>query len=122
MDRDSDPSAAIEYAQQSLGRPPIVLRYAMYHFYRLRLPVIHCELDFNPYAEATWGAFGYVSPRIASFEFKINNNPFAREVPIFSTEKGNVIVTRTFFERLKTLVKQFGGMFDAQLFPIQRIP
>jgi hypothetical protein len=117
-----DPSNAISFAHQWLNQKPVVLKAATYQYYRLRLPVIHCELDFNPYGEATWGAFGFTSPRLTGFEFKINNNPFARDVPIFSTERGNVIVANTFYERLKTLVLQFGGIFCAQAFPVQRIP
>ncbi len=113
---------AIAFAQQWLGRPPIVIRDAIYHFYRLRLPVIHCEIDFNPYSEATWGAFGFTSPRLSGYEFKIVNNPFAREAPIFSTEKGNIVVSVLFFERLKQLLAQFGVHLWAKLFPIQRIP
>ena len=84
--------------------------------------MIHCELDFNPYAEATWGAFGYSSPRLSGYEFKIVNNPFTRDVPIFATERGNVVVSLKFYERLSALLRQFGMPFEAQLFPIQRIP
>ncbi len=114
--------AAASFAWQWLGRPPVILKYATYHFYRLKLPVIHCELDFNPYGEATWGAFGFTSPRLSGYEFKIVNNPFTRDVPIFSTERGNIVVSLAFFERLKQLVNHFGMPFDAQAFPIQRIP
>lgn len=117
-----DPSAAIAFAQQYLRQPPIVLKYAMYHFYRLRLPVIHCELDFNPYGEATWGAFGFTSPRLAGFEFKLNNNPFSREAPIFSTERGNVVIAVPLFNRLSQLLNYYGAPLCSQIFPIQRIP
>ncbi len=113
---------AVSYASQWLGRQPVVLNYSMYHYYRLRLPVIHCELDFNPYAEATWGAFGFRSDRLSGYEFKIVNNPFTREAPIFATERGNVVVSVAFYERLKQLVNYFGANFCARLFPIQRIP
>ena len=122
IDAARDPANAISFARQWLGQSPVVLRAETYQYYRFRLPVIHCELDFNPYGEATWGAFGFTSPRLTGFEFKINNNPFARDVPIFSTERGNVIVANKFYERLKTLVEQFGGIFCAQAFPVQRIP
>lgn len=113
---------AYAFAQQWLGYQPLILRNAIYHFYRIKLPVIHCEIDFNPYSEATWGAFGFTSPRLTGFEFKIVNNPFAREAPIFSTERGNIVVSVAFFERLKQLLAQFGMRFCAKLFPIQRIP
>lgn len=117
-----DPAPAIAFAQQCLGRQPQVIRNAMYHFYCLRLPVIHCELDFNRYGEATWGAFGFTSPRLAGFDFKINNNPFSREALIFATEKGNIIVTNKLYARLMQLLAEFGAPSCAQIFPIQRIP
>ena len=117
-----DPTPAIQFAAQWLGRQPVVLRQAMYHFYRLRLPVIHCELDFNMYAEATWGAFGFRSPRLCGYEFKIVNNPFTRDAPMFATEKGNVVVSVAFYERLKQLIAFYGAHFCARIFPIQRIP
>ncbi|MGN1072206.1 MAG: hypothetical protein ACI4VB_05730 [Bradymonadia bacterium] len=112
---------AVAFAQQWLGRAPVVIRHAMYPFYRLILPVIHCELDFNRYAEATWGAFGYTSPRLTGFDFTIVNNPFTREVPIFSTERGNIIVSNAFFARLRELVLQFHGNFCSMCMPIQRV-
>ncbi len=117
-----DIQPAVSFAWQWIGQQPIVLKYAMYQFYRLRLPVIHCELDFNPYAEATWGAFGFTSPRLCGYEFKIVNNPFTRDVPIFATERGNIVVSRKFYDRLVQLINQFGMGFCGQLFPIQRIP
>ena len=122
VEGQDNPGPAISNAAQWLGRPPTVIRYALYPFYRFRLPVIHCELDFNPYGEATWGAFGYTSPRLSGFEFKIVNNPFTRQVPIFATERGNIIVSTRFYDRLKQLVTMYGGSFGAQTFPIQRIP
>ena len=122
VDPGEDAEPAIAFARQWLQKEPIVLRHATYPFYRLILPVIHCELDFNPYAEATWGAFGYSSPRLSGYEFKIVNNPFTRDVPIFATERGNVVVSLKFYERLSALLRQFGMPFEAQLFPIQRIP
>ena len=122
VDLNRDPTQAISYAQHWLGRPPMVLRYSMYHFYRLRLPVIHCELDFNSYGEATWGAFGFTSPRLAGFEFKINNNPFSRESHMFSTERGNVVISVALFQRLQQLLNDYGAPLCSQIFPIQRIP
>lgn len=117
-----DVQPAANFAWQWLGRPPVIINYAVYQFYRLRLPVIHCELDFNPYAEATWGAFGFTSQRLCGYEFKIVNNPFTRDVPIFATERGNIVVSRAFFERLVQLINHFGMNCCSQLFPIQRIP
>ncbi len=122
VDGRYDPSHAFASAAQWLGRNPMVFRYALYHFYRFKLPVIHCELDFNPYGEATWGAFGYTSPRLSGFEFKIVNNPFTRAVPIFATERGNIIVSKPFLSRLAQLVEYYGGNLATQAFPIQRIP
>ena len=119
---NQDPTKAIAYAQQWLKRPPVVLRYATYQFYRIKLPVIHCELDFNPYGEATWGAFGFTSPRLSGYEFKINNNPFSREAPIFSTERGNIVISVALFQRLKQLLEYYGAPLCSQIFPIQRIP
>ena len=116
-----DYQAAYSYAWQWLGRQPVVIKYAIYPFYRLRLPVIHCELDFNRYAEATWGAFGYTSERLCGYEFKIVNNPFSRDVPIFATERGNIVVSLKFHERLIQLLASFGVGCCTQLFPIQRI-
>ena len=122
IDGARDPANAISFARQWLGQSPVVLRAETYQYYRFRLPVIHCELDFNPYGEATWGAFGFTSPRLSGYEFKINNNPFSREVPIFSTERGNIIVSNAFFARLQELVAAYGGLCTARLFPVQRIP
>lgn len=112
---------AAAFAWQWLGYKPTVIRYAIYHFYRVILPVIHSELDLNVYSDATWGAFGFTSPRLTGFDFKIANNPFTRNVPIFSTERGNIVVSNAFYARLRELVESFGGNFCAQAFPIQRI-
>lgn len=112
---------AVSFAWQWLGYKPVVLKAATYHFYRIILPVIHSELDFNGYGDATWGAFGFTSPRLLGFDFKINNNPFTRDVPIFATERGNIVVSNAFFARLRELVTAFGGNFCAEHFPIQRI-
>ena len=112
---------AVAFAWQWLGYKPTVLKNAIYHFYRIILPVIHSELDFNAYSDATWGAFGFTSPRLTGFDFKIANNPFTRDVPIFSTERGNIVVSNAFYARLRELVELYGGNFCTTIFPIQRI-
>lgn len=121
VDPKQNLEGAAAFAWQWLGRPPMILKYALYHFYRLRLPVIPCELDLNPYGEATWGAFGFTSPRLSGYEFKINNNPFTRQAHIFATEKGNIVVSHAFYERLVQLLTHFGAPICTQLFPVQRI-
>ena len=113
---------AEHFAMQMLGERPMILRHAMYQFYRLRLPVYQCELEFNPYAEATWGAFGFTCTRLAGFEFKIINNPFTRRAHIFATEHGNVVVSLDFYEALKAQLRHHGTELMSRTFPIQRIP
>lgn len=112
---------AVAFAWQWLGYKPQVYKNAVYHFYRIILPILHSELDLNAYADATWGAFGFTSPRLTGFDFKIANNPFTRDVPIFSTERGNIVVSNAFYARLRELVELYGGNFCAYAFPIQRI-
>lgn len=112
---------ALAFARSCLGYEPVVIESALYHFRRLVLPIIHCELDYNVYAEATWGAFGFTSPRLTGFDFKMLNNPFARELPIFATERGNIVASNDFYARLRELVLQYGGNFCTLPFPVQRI-
>lgn len=117
----ADCESAVNFARQWLGREPCVYRASLYHFSRLILPVIHSELDLNAYADATWGAFGFTSQRLTGFDFKINNNPFTRDSAIFSTERGNIVVSNAFFSRLCELIMQFGGSVPMQAFPVQRL-
>lgn len=119
--RDSNLGEAISYATRWLKRRPVVIRDAPYHFYCLRLPIIQCELDFNSYSDATWGAFGYSTPRLLGYEFKVMNNPFTRQVPIFATENGNIIVSYEFYDRLKALLEAYGMPLGTMTMPIQRI-
>lgn len=114
--------ACLHYAAQVLGRMPIMVRQAIYPFYRINMPIIQCEQECNTYADATWGAFGFTARRLAGFEFRLVNNPLMRHVPIFATENGNIIVTNEFFAALKDLLIHFGVGCCSRTFPIQRIP
>ncbi|MDX9719552.1 MAG: hypothetical protein RBU37_02310 [Myxococcota bacterium] len=114
---------ALAYANACCGGNAFVLKPAMTMFYRLSLPVMQCEWSMNRYADAVFPAVSLRPPRLAGYAFLIIDSPVSRNEPIFSTEKGNVVVSKALFERLDELLASGGWKLGAgQFTPIVRTP
>jgi len=91
-------------------------------FYRLAVPMIRSEAQMNPYVEHTIPALDVTYERLATFSFRIIDNPVSRDVPIFATERGNVVVSASFFEQFSARVRQLGGPSPGAILPVIRTP
>ncbi len=107
---------------QSVGGHPRVLHPAPSMFYRLLIPVLRCEWNFNRYVEAYWSSIGLSCQRLAAYDLRIIDNPSTRNEPIFATEFGNLVVDRDFFRFLEARLQALGAPSPGLLLPVVRIP
>lgn len=92
-------------------------------FYRLAVPVMRSEMNMNRYVETFFEALDCTAERLAGFSFRILDAPNTRELPIFATERGNLVVSNHFIERLSGLLRKAGAPEAAgHVLPIVRTP
>lgn len=118
---DLDEAVAWIEAQGGLARrflpPPDFM------FYRLAVPVVRCEMNMNRYGEAWFEALDTSAERLLGYAFRILDTPTTRELPLFATERGNLVVSRPFYDSISAILTELGAPDSAGLAtPIVRTP
>jgi len=113
---------ACTYIESLGGQATVFEPGASAMFYRLLVPVIRCEWELNPYLETMWESLDINAPRLVSYDFRIVDNPASRDEPIFATERGNVVVSDAFYERLRGLLNATRGPDPGRVLPLIRTP
>ena len=111
--------AAVQYIEERGGKATL---FEANHtsFYRLLVPVMQSEFQMNRYAEHTWPELGLSCQHLSGYAFRLLDNPLHREEPIFSTEQGNLVVSKAFFAKIGELLGD--GCNYGKLLPIIRTP